>query len=304
MAASSRTRPGRTQAGSSGRPRATRARRPAGTAGSAGGGPGGGARSSTTGSGSVAMDMAPPSGLHLRIRSAARRRCLGPASRPRTVLEPLRPLPASVERRRRRGGQHGTMSDIATGTSLEIVVLAAGPPADLDAGVRRLHARLTSMLPPGWRLTIATQGATEAATAEAARLASQLDATRAVALPGRLDRKARRARWAASAADVVAFVELDATSDLDGLLAPLTRAAVVRAPLPAAADERPSAGPLDRLMPRRRALLAVGGLGMTALLAACGSCRARAPGRRPPRPLAARRARHRRRPTRRQPTRR
>ena len=159
--------------------------------------------------------------------------------------------------------------------TLEIVVLAAGPD-DLERSVRRLHRHLARTFPDGWRITIAAQGTTNGAGPEAARLAEQLDHVQAVSLPGRLDRKALRLQWSSSPTDVVAFVELAPDADLEALLAPLLPRSVRSTPAPPTGlppgDSDPAAEAWETsLLPRRAALFSIGGLGLTALLAACGS---------------------------------
>ena len=140
----------------------------------------------------------------------------------------------------------------------ELVVLVPNEQDDLDQSVRRLHRYLTERFDEPWQLTIAVAASCDATLATACRLVDELDHAEAVPLAPRLDRKALRAQWSASPAEVVAFVQLAPDSDLDLLLAPLTPRA----------EAAPDNG---RLWNRRSALLVVGGAGLTALLAACGS---------------------------------
>ncbi|HMK11410.1 MAG TPA: intradiol ring-cleavage dioxygenase, partial [Acidimicrobiales bacterium] len=87
--------------------------------------------------------------------------------------------------------------------------------------------------------------------------AGELDRVSAMHLSDRVDRKALRAHWVASPASVAAFLTLTPDADLSTLLAPLAT--------------HLSAGPTSRLgLTRRGALMAVGGAGLVALLAACG----------------------------------
>ena len=176
--------------------------------------------------------------------------------------------------------------------TVEIVVVAVDQAATLDTSVRRLHRHLVEHFPRTWRLTIADHASTDDTLAVARRLAGALDGVSVVRVPERLDRKAFRARWTTSPAEVAAFLTLRPDTDLDTVLAPLVRHTQPRpAALPAST---PSSTPAtdDAALPastsaatdvsnvvafarrpvsRRTALFAVGGIGLTALLAACGN---------------------------------
>src|SRR5687768_1732820 len=101
---------------------------------------------------------------------------------------------------------------------VEIVVPVFNEEAALERSVRRLHRFLDSELPFTWRIVIADNASSDATPAIAARLAD--------ALPGvellRLERKGRgralRAAWATSGARVVAYMDVDLSTDLRGLL--------------------------------------------------------------------------------------
>jgi protocatechuate 3,4-dioxygenase beta subunit len=145
---------------------------------------------------------------------------------------------------------------------VELVVVAQNKAATLDASVRRLHCHLLErgavLFPLGWSITIADHGSRDATSSIADRLAAELDGVSVVHLEQQVDRNALRSNWARSDAAVAAFVTLSPGADLDALLEPLiTHAGGVGAPNP-------------RGFTRRGALVAVGGLGLTALLAACG----------------------------------
>jgi protocatechuate 3,4-dioxygenase beta subunit len=140
----------------------------------------------------------------------------------------------------------------------ELVVLVSNEQRDLDQSIRRSHRYLTERFDEPWQLTIAVAASCPNSWATACRVVDELEDAEAVPLPIHRDRKALRAQWSTSAADTVAFVQLAEDSDLDVLLAPLT--------------PRAESAPDDvRLMNRRSAMLVVGGAGLTALLAACGS---------------------------------
>jgi protocatechuate 3,4-dioxygenase beta subunit len=147
------------------------------------------------------------------------------------------------------------MNRTLPGPKFELVVLASNQQDDLELSVRRLHRYLTERFDERWQLTIAVAAACDGTLATACHLVDELEHAEAVPLPIHPDRKALRAQWSTSPADTVAFVQLAPDSDLDLLLAPLT-------------GRIPDVG---RLLSRRSALAVVGGAGLTALLAACGS---------------------------------
>jgi protocatechuate 3,4-dioxygenase beta subunit len=161
------------------------------------------------------------------------------------------------------------------GQSVEIVVLAADEAETLTASIRHLHSCLRSdqrfaSLRESLAITVVDHASRDATWDVARSLAEELDGVRAVRLLERLDTKGLRARWASSSADVVAFIRVSPTMDIDGLLAPLAARARI---VPVVA---PSAPPLagdrydPRALSRRAALAALGGFGLTALVAACG----------------------------------
>jgi glycosyltransferase involved in cell wall biosynthesis/putative flippase GtrA len=88
----------------------------------------------------------------------------------------------------------------------------------LDASVRRLHSYLTAQFPFTWRITIVDNASTDDTWFHAARLARDLPGVRAI----HLDRKGRgfalRSAWSASDATVVAYMDIDLSTDLDALL--------------------------------------------------------------------------------------
>ena len=166
----------------------------------------------------------------------------------------------------------------------EIVVLAGTDPELLTAFVYALEAHLA--LAPIGRSSTATHvtiavaeplGAGRAAWVAGEALIDALPGVGLVRLPVGLDHKQRRTLFAGSEASVVAFVRPRANADLVALLAPLRRSPTTHASVfpaaflssPAAADFAP-ANPRSRLVTRRGALGALGGIGITVLLAACG----------------------------------
>jgi putative flippase GtrA len=101
---------------------------------------------------------------------------------------------------------------------VDVVVPVFNEEAMLAQSVRRLHRFLSDGFPLSWRVVIADNASTDATPAIAAALAAELPGV--VAL--RLDRKGRghalRTAWAASPARVVAYMDVDLSTDLRALL--------------------------------------------------------------------------------------
>ncbi|ROO84023.1 GtrA-like protein [Actinocorallia herbida] len=101
---------------------------------------------------------------------------------------------------------------------VEVVIPVYNEEHVLEASVRRLHAYLSEGFPYGFRITVADNASTDRTSEVAARIAADLPRVRAV----RLDRKGRglalRHVWSASDADVVAYMDVDLSTDLDGFL--------------------------------------------------------------------------------------
>src|SRR5712691_9674361 len=101
---------------------------------------------------------------------------------------------------------------------VDIVVPVRNEEHDLAPSVRRLAGYLREGFPFSARITIADNGSTDATWAIADRLARELPEVRAVhmELPGR--GRALRALWSQSEADVLAYMDVDLSTDLNALL--------------------------------------------------------------------------------------
>ena len=101
---------------------------------------------------------------------------------------------------------------------VEIVVPVRNEERDLGPSVRRIEAYLRTRFPFTARITIADNGSSDGTWAVASSLASELDAVRAIRLeqPGR--GRALRSVWQASDADVLAYMDVDLSTDLNALL--------------------------------------------------------------------------------------
>ena len=101
---------------------------------------------------------------------------------------------------------------------VDIVVPVRNEEHDLAPSVRRLVGYLREGFPFTARVTIADNGSTDGTWAIASRLAREFDEVRAVRMeqPGR--GRALRAIWSQSDAEVLAYMDVDLSTDLNALL--------------------------------------------------------------------------------------
>ncbi|HJQ41683.1 MAG TPA: bifunctional glycosyltransferase family 2/GtrA family protein [Jatrophihabitantaceae bacterium] len=101
---------------------------------------------------------------------------------------------------------------------VEIVVPVFNEEADLAPSVRRLHEFLSEQFPFSAVVTIADNASTDATWRVASDLASELDHVTAVHLDAKGRGRALRHTWSASSARVVAYMDVDLSTDLNALL--------------------------------------------------------------------------------------
>ncbi|MGI5169638.1 glycosyltransferase [Spirillospora sp. CA-253888] len=101
---------------------------------------------------------------------------------------------------------------------VEIVVPVHNEEHVLEASVRRLHAYLAGTFPYRFRITIADNASTDATWQVAEALAAELPHVRAVRLEAKGRGRALRRVWSASDAHVVAYMDVDLSTDLDAFL--------------------------------------------------------------------------------------
>ncbi|MBT2595187.1 dolichyl-phosphate beta-glucosyltransferase [Arthrobacter sp. ISL-72] len=115
----------------------------------------------------------------------------------------------------------------ASGTSvpvLDITIPVSNEENELEHSLRRLHAHLLASIPHTFRITVADIASTDATLRIAERVARELREVRVVRLsdPGRGN--ALRTAWLASASPVLAYMDVELSTDLAALgplLAPL-----------------------------------------------------------------------------------
>jgi putative flippase GtrA len=89
---------------------------------------------------------------------------------------------------------------------------------DLEPSVRRLSAYLTAAFPYPFRITVADNASTDGTLAIARTLAGELPEVEVLHLTGKGRGRALRAAWSASDADVLAYTDVDLSTDLAALL--------------------------------------------------------------------------------------
>ena len=131
------------------------------------------------------------------------------------------------------GGATGTLSQFPARTTttlsiepanglyvadVEIVVPVYNEQQDLAVSIARLHGYLGRNFPLSWLITVADNASTDSTWAIACRLARELDGVRAIHLAQKGRGRALRTTWLQSNASVVAYMDVDLSTDLDALL--------------------------------------------------------------------------------------
>lgn len=101
---------------------------------------------------------------------------------------------------------------------LDIVVPVHNEEGDLESSVRRLHAYLDVALPYSARITIADNASTDGTLLVAHRMAADLPGVRVVHLAEKGRGRALRTVWLASDSPVLAYMDVDLSTDLAALL--------------------------------------------------------------------------------------
>ncbi|SED46214.1 GtrA-like protein [Streptomyces sp. 3213] len=104
------------------------------------------------------------------------------------------------------------------GPVLDVVVPVFNEETDLEPNVRLLHAHLSEAFPYPFRITVADNASTDRTPHIAARLAAELPETEWLRLPEKGRGRALRAAWSQSPAPVLAYVDVDLSTELAALL--------------------------------------------------------------------------------------
>ena len=113
-------------------------------------------------------------------------------------------------------GRHGVAAP--AGPDVEIVVPVYNEAAGLERSIRRLHRFLSDGFPFGWRVVIADNASVDGTPEIGRRLAALLPGVRYLRLDQKGRGRALRAAWSRSPARVVAYMDVDLSTDLRGLL--------------------------------------------------------------------------------------
>jgi putative flippase GtrA len=101
---------------------------------------------------------------------------------------------------------------------VEIVVPVHNEEQDLAPSIERLHEYLSASFPFTWRIVIADNASSDDTLAEAHRLADKYAGVDVMHLAAKGRGRALRLAWSASPATVVAYMDVDLSTDLAGLL--------------------------------------------------------------------------------------
>src|SRR5205823_10791062 len=105
-----------------------------------------------------------------------------------------------------------------TTPAVDIVIPVHNEAADLAASVQRLHAFVRDQLPFSCRITIADNASTDSTLLIAREIADRVDDVRVVHLAQKGRGRALRAVWESSPATVLAYMDVDLSTDLAALL--------------------------------------------------------------------------------------
>ena len=101
---------------------------------------------------------------------------------------------------------------------IEIVVPVYNEQSSLARSIERLHSYLAGRFPFSWLITVADNASTDSTWDVACRLADELDGVRALHLGQKGRGGALREAWLHSDAWVVAYMDVDLSTDLNALL--------------------------------------------------------------------------------------
>ncbi|WP_209649054.1 bifunctional glycosyltransferase family 2/GtrA family protein [Kibdelosporangium banguiense] len=109
------------------------------------------------------------------------------------------------------------VSTTGPGPVLDVVIPVHNEEADLEPCIRRLYAHLTGQFPYSFRVTIADNASTDGTWRIAEALAAELPDVQAVRLEQKGRGRALHTVWLASDAQVLAYMDVDLSTDLAAL---------------------------------------------------------------------------------------
>ncbi|MGI5245720.1 glycosyltransferase [Dactylosporangium sp. CA-139066] len=108
--------------------------------------------------------------------------------------------------------------DRASAAVLDVVIPVYNEEADLAPCVRRLHRHLSESFPYPFRITVADNASTDATPAVATALSIELPGVEVLRLAEKGRGRALKRAWSASDAPVLAYMDVDLSTDLNALL--------------------------------------------------------------------------------------
>jgi glycosyltransferase involved in cell wall biosynthesis len=115
----------------------------------------------------------------------------------------------------RGGAQPRRRSDLL---DVEIVIPVHNERMALEGSVRMLHGFLSATFPFSWQITIVDNASSDGTIQIARRLMYELPEVGAMHLPEKGRGRALRTAWSVSRAQVLAYMDVDMSTDLNGLL--------------------------------------------------------------------------------------
>ena len=103
-------------------------------------------------------------------------------------------------------------------TVIDVVVPVYNEEREVEASVRRLHAYLSTSFPFSFDITVADNASVDGTWAIARSLERELPHVRALRLEQKGRGRALRAAWLSSGSDVVAYMDVDLSTDLNAVL--------------------------------------------------------------------------------------
>ena len=101
---------------------------------------------------------------------------------------------------------------------VEIVIPVHNERLALEGSVRMLHGYLSATFPFSWQITIVDNASTDGTLQIARRLMYELPRVGAMHLPAKGRGRALRTAWSVSRAEVLAYMDVDLSTDLNALL--------------------------------------------------------------------------------------
>lgn len=128
------------------------------------------------------------------------------------------PQAGTTDERLVRAGSETAPGHAVVTTSLDVVIPVHNEQGDLGQAVRRLHTYLSTSLPYSFRITIADNASTDGTAAIAEELAEHYAEVTVLHLGLKGRGRALKAAWTQSDAKVLAYMDVDLSTDLAALL--------------------------------------------------------------------------------------